>query len=140
MNNIFNYSMDSIVTSPLFVLLEAIYVIYMLNYFKTKYSLAHPFTYFENKFLYHPIGKADKPICNICPLGNIGSFFIAFFIILRWILVNQTNLLNIKGTIKTASIFILLLVCMLSLMNFNAVVYLIPYFVYEILYINRIKN
>ena len=35
--------------------IEAIYVIYMLNYFKTKYSIAHPFTYFNNKYLFHPL-------------------------------------------------------------------------------------
>ena len=115
---------------------EAIYVIYMLNYFKTKYSLAHPFTYFENKFLYHPIGKSDKPICNICPLGNVGAFFIAFYVIVRWIIVSKTRGSN--KNIKLFSIFAFVLVFMMSLLNFNAVVYLIPYFVTEIYIINKV--
>ena len=32
-------------------LIEAVYVVYIMNFFKTRYSLAHPFSYFENKFL-----------------------------------------------------------------------------------------
>ena len=111
---------------------EAIYVVFMLNYFKTRYSLAHPFTYFENKFLYHPIGKADKPICNICPLGNLGAFFIAFYVIVRWLIVTKSNKNTKNKGVKLFSIFALVLVFMMSLLNFNAVVYLIPYFVTEI--------
>lgn len=111
-------------------IIEAIYVVYMLNYFKTRYSLAHPFTYFENKFLYHPIGKAEKPICNICPMGNYGSFLIAIYVILRWIIFTQTKKKYSKE-IKLFSIFVLIVVFMLSLLNFNAVVYLLPYFVSE---------
>ena len=58
----------------------------MLNYFKTKYSLAHPLTYFENKLLYHPIGVSDKPVSNVCPLGNYLSFFLAMFVLIRYYL------------------------------------------------------
>ena len=117
---------------------EAIYVIYMLNYFRTKYSLAHPFTYFENKFLYHPIGKADKPICNICPLGNIGAFSIAFYVIVRWIIVIKSKKDTKNKGVKLFSIFAFVLVFIMSLLNFNAVVYLIPYFITEIYLIRNV--
>ena len=110
-------------------IIEAVYVIYMMNYFKTRYSLAHPFTYFENKLLYHPIGKADKPICNICPLGNYGGFMIAIYVILRWVIYTNAKC---SKDLKLFSIFVLVLVFMTSLLNFNAVVYLLPYFVTEI--------
>lgn len=120
---------------PLISVVEAVYVIYIMNFFKTKYSLAHPLTYFENKLLYHPIGTASKPICNICPLGNIGAYFIAAFIILRTVLL-YTNPKQ-KNSIKMASIFVLLVVAVLSLLNFNAVAYLIPYYVFEILLIKN---
>ena len=33
----------------------AIYIVYMLNFFKTKVSIAHPLTFFDNDYLYHPI-------------------------------------------------------------------------------------
>ena len=117
-------------------LVQAVYVIYIMNYFKTRYSLAHPFSYFENKFLYHPIGKADKPICNICPLGNYGGFLIGIYVILRWVIF--TSIKKKTKEIKLFSIFALLLVFMLSLLNFNAVVYLIPYFISEIYIIRKV--
>lgn len=119
-------------------LVEAIYVVYMMNYFKTRYSLAHPLTYFENKFLYHPIGKSDKPICNICPLGNKGSVLIAIFVILRWIIfTNSSNKSQLK-ILKLFSIFGVSIAFLLSLLNFNAVVYLLPYFITEIYIIKNV--
>lgn len=120
---------------PLIAVIEAVYVIYIMNFFKTRYSLAHPLTYFENKLLYHPVGTASKPICNICPLGNIGAFFIAAFILLRTFLLIKMP--KQKESIKMASIFVLLVVAVLSLLNFNAVVYLAPYYVLEILLIKN---
>ena len=118
-------------------LVEAVYVVYMMNFFKTRFSLAHPFTYFENKVLYHPIGKSDKPICNICPLGNWGSVAIALFVIIRWIIWSKSNK-NIKDNLRLFSIFTLVLVFLLCLLNFNAVVYLIPYFITEIYLIKNV--
>ena len=119
-------------------LIEAFYVIYMLNYFKTRYSLAHPFSYFENKFLYHPIGKAENPICNICPLGNYGSYLIVAFIIIRLLIfsISDNNLL--LGNVRLMSKIVLSLVFLLSLLNFNAVVYLIPYFILEVYLIKKV--
>ena len=85
-------------------LVQAVYVIYMMNYFKTRYSLAHPFSYFENKFLYHPTGKSEKPICNICPLGNYGGFLIRIYVILRWVIFT-----NMKKKTKSINYSVFLL-------------------------------
>ena len=63
--------------------LQAFYIIYMLNYFKTRYSLSHPATLFTSKLLYHPIGVSNKPISNVCKLGHILSWYYGGFIILR---------------------------------------------------------
>lgn len=121
-----------------FAVVESIYVIYMLNFFKTRYSLAHPLTYFNNNILYHPIGKADKPICNICKLGNYGAYLIALFALLRMIvLLNSPKKENIK-TIKVISYMGLITVFTLSLLNFNAVVYLLPYFIGELWYLKSL--
>lgn len=125
-----------VLESPIVTMIEVIYVVYILNYFKTRYSLAHPFTYFENKLLYHPIGTSDTPICNICPLGNIGAYFIACFVIIRFSLLNSSY--SNRVNIRFASIFVLCIVFMISLMNFNAVVYMLPYFVLEILFIQNL--
>lgn len=145
---------------------EAIYVVYIMNFFKTKYSLAHPFTYFENKYLYHPIGVANKPICNICKIGRQGAYLIALYVLIRWAIVvsiNQSNKnksnnknksksklnsntstdiqihqLMTRKYIKMFSIFVLILVFLMSLLNFNAVVYLFPFFITEIYVIRNI--
>lgn len=121
-----------------FAVVESIYVIYMLNFFKTRYSLAHPLTYFNNNILYHPIGKADRPICNICKLGNYGAYLIALFALLRMIiLINSPKKENIR-TIKVISYMGLITVFTLSLLNFNAVVYLLPYFIGEFCYLRSL--
>ena len=67
-------------------IIHSIYIIYVLNYFKTKYSFAHPFTYFNSDLLYHPIGKSVKPSSKVCKLGNILSWWLAGFIIVRGVL------------------------------------------------------
>jgi hypothetical protein len=110
-------------------LCQSIYIIYVLNYFKTKYSIAHPFTFFENDFIYHPIGKSEVPISNICKLGHMLSWYLAGFLIVRAILLdNDFN----KKYIKTVSLIVLVFGIILSMMNFNAVLYLTPHFIIEI--------
>ena len=110
-------------------ILEAIYIVYMLRFFKTRYSLAHPFTYFENKFLFHPIGKSDKPVSNICPFGHMASWYLALFILIRMVILRCGNVkLN---HIITLSKIVLFLTILFSFMNFNAVAYLLPIFILE---------
>lgn len=105
----------------------AIYIVYMLNFFKTTYSFAHPLTYFNNKYLYHPIVNTETKENMICKMGNHGSWIIALFLILRFYLL--------KKNIKTCSIVVYLLILILSFLNLNAVIYLIPYFILELLLI-----
>jgi len=113
-------------------ILDAIYIVYMLNFFKTKYSVAHPLTYFENKLLYHPIGISKDPVNNVCPLGNYLSFFLAIFILIRCYLHN-TNY-QIKRNI---SLFILAITIIMSLLNFNVVLYLLPHYFIDYYLINK---
>ena len=119
---------ELLVVVTLVSIIEAVYVIYILNFYKTKYSFAHPLTYFENKILYHPIGKSSEPISNICKLGNIGAFFIAAYIILRIFYKNEFSVLNK---------LVVFIVFVMSLLNFNAVIYLLPYFCIEYLVITK---
>jgi hypothetical protein len=121
-----------------FAVIESIYVIYILNYFKTRFSLAHPLTYFDNKLLYHPIGKSKKPICNICKLGNYGAYIISLFVLIRMIILIQFNDQLTKKMVKTFSYIVLVIVFMLSLLNFNALLYLSPYFIAEIIYLRML--
>lgn len=111
----------------------SIYVIFMLNFFKTKYSIAHPVTYFKNSYLYHPIKNVDTPRNMICKMGNHGAWFMALFIILRAILLINIDKYNISvNTIKLLSKTMVICVFILTFLNFNAMLYLVPYFLFEI--------
>ena len=63
--------------------IEIVYVIYILRFFKTRYSLAHPMVKFNSEYLKHPIGKFDAPQSNICKFGHDGAIIIALLILLR---------------------------------------------------------
>ena len=111
------------------LIVESIYIIYVLNYFKTRYSLAHPLTYFETKFIFHPIGKSDKAISNICPFGHMASWFLALFVLIRLLLL-KCNIITLNFIIKSSKL-VLFITILFSFMNFNAVVYLLPVFILE---------
>ena len=110
-------------------IIEAIYVVYVMNYFMTRYSIAHPFIYFNSNYMFHPIGVSDKPRSNICPFGHDISWGIAAALILRGILLRY-KLVNVAIVRKLTKISIILLFIG-SLMNFNCVAYLLPIFIIE---------
>ena len=56
--------------NTLIYLIEAIYVIYMLNWFKTKYNFAHPLTKFNWNYIKHPVEKLNYPTNPVCKLGH----------------------------------------------------------------------
>ena len=119
-------------------LVDCIYLIYMLNFFKTKYNFAHPLTYFKNKIFYHPIGKVKKPINMICPFGNCCSYLLVLFFLTRY-LICKYNLLDISF-VKKISFIVLIITIVLSFMNFNAVIYLIPHVILESFIIQNYIN
>ena len=108
-------------------IIQPLYIIYILNYFKTKYSIAHPITLFNNTLLYHPIGISTISESKVCKLGNILSWFLATFVFVR----NNYNLKYSKSITK----IVLIITIILSMLNFNVVLYLIPHFIFEIKYI-----
>ena len=115
----------------LFSIIHGLYIIFVLNYYKTKYNLAHPITYFNNPLLYHPIGTSKISSSKVCKLGNMLSWYLALFILIRSILIyNNIYIL----TLKQISLLILIISIILSMLNLNVVVYLIPHFIIEILY------
>mgnify|MGYP004008901391 CR=1 FL=1 len=115
----------------LFSVIHSLYIIYVLNYYKTNYSFAHPITYFNNSLLYHPIGKSDIPSSKVCKLGNMLSWYLALFILIRGLLIfnKQYSLI-----LKRLSLLILIIGVTMSMLNLNVVIYLIPHFIIEILY------
>jgi len=104
-------------------LLEALYVLYMLNLYKTKTNFASYNSIYFKKYYY------DKPISMICAAGNILSIMIASYLILReFVSSNNSNNLCKMKYYNGLIMFIILYV---SFLNFNITVYLIPMFIIE---------
>lgn len=105
-------------------LLESIYLIYMFHFFKTSIdcnAFVDPlFNIPKNDIFKHLIGN-EKGL-RICPFGRIAIFGLIFIIIIR-------NCIQIPQYIINIALVIALI---LSFMNINAIVYLLPIFVIEI--------
>ena len=115
-------------------IIEAIYIIYMYNFFKTTKSIHNPLEYYifnqpiENIFK-HPIDTGEYEN-KICTFGNIVGWLLGIWILSRNILYTDSNRKNNK---INKIIFILVLIGSL-MMNMNAFIYLIPVFIYEFVY------
>jgi len=116
-------------------LLEMFYVIFMWNYFKTKYSFHNIWEaplMNHNKmpqFFKHNI-NTGRYESKICPLGNMAAFALAFWILLRDVFISKSS--TFKKKLNMINIIIFSIVLFLSfIMNLNAFIYFIPIFIYE---------
>ena len=124
----------------LFSIIEGAYIIYMFNFFKTRYSfdifsLSNLSINFlkrigvSEKFIKHPINTASYEISHICPFGHFIAWFIALYLILRpYFNIKINSCLN-----KT----LMGILFIGSLMNTNATLYLLPVFISELYFINK---
>ena len=111
--------------------IEIGYIVFMWNYFKTKYSFHNlwetPLMNHKQipSFFKHTINTGNYE-SKICPLGNVAAFALAGWVFFRDIIVKNSLRL------KKINIFIFSLVLVLSFaMNLNAFIYFIPVFIYE---------
>ena len=119
-------------TYSLLSITEAIYIIYMYNFFKTNKSIHHPLEMAIQKniegILKHPI-KTGRYQSKICEFGKLSSYGIAILIFLRNKYRKKTKLLNtIAVTIIAIIAFIL---------DINAFVYLLPVFMIVTFHFSR---
>lgn len=121
--------------------LESFYIIYMWNYFKTRYS-------FHNIWEAPLMNKREMPEYfkhkintgvyenKICPLGNTAGYLLAAWILLRENFIYQMkdrNLVISKRKISKLNKILFITVAILAfIMNLNAFIYLIPVFIFEI--------
>ena len=105
-------------------LLEAIYVVFMLRYFKTTRSLDSGFILHKlglnQKYMEHPFQNSREPISMICPFGHLMALFIGVWFLVRFLLPFPNKVIYIMGLVVATLIFIG------SWLNINAVVYLLP--------------
>lgn len=119
-------------------IIEAIYVLYMLRYFKTTVSfsyakstrLLYKIAYnldIDKNYVAHPDKSSIESESHICNFGQDVSILISLFFLLRAIMLYYNKKWYWKfNTVVILSIFIL------SFLNMNAFVYLLPVFITEI--------
>ena len=115
-------------------LLEGLYVMYMFICFKTVFSLEINRSgnilrqIRDMEYLFHPVERSEVPISQICYIGKVGSVFIFLYLILR----------EFVSLPKYTNMIVFLIIFVLTLINYNALLYMMPVFMLE-LYINRNK-
>lgn len=112
----------------LITILECIYIIYMLCFFKTRYSVAHPMSKFNNKIFSHPIGIKNEPKNMICQFGHFMAYFVSIFLIIRELILENNNFRNYYLKYHNFILYIFIILC---LINFNALLYLLPILIFE---------
>lgn len=122
-------------------IIEGVYVIYILRYFKTTKSFAMYergmisglFTGEIKKYLTHNINNTDKPMHHICAFGRDASLLLGIFFFLRAYYIH--NHISWNWTRNNIVLFLFFIGCFL---NINAVVYMLPILFIE-LYIYRTR-
>ena len=122
-------SLISIITT-----LEIVYILYTFWCMKTKYFIPHPFSVLKcfeislrnniKTFFKHPI-RQTIPSNYICPFGKYMSIILCIYLtIYRFVYDSKYTTLHKM---------VLGITFILSWMNMNALVYLLPFFIIEIL-------
>ena len=93
-------------------ILESLYLIFMFHYFKTSINFSKGS--FDSDFFHHSLGKQRE--LRICPFGRVAIFGLIFILISRHFIIYP----------KKFIIFVWVITVLLSTMNMNAMVYLLP--------------
>jgi len=124
-------------------IVEGLYVIYMLRYFKTTQSFAMYergmisglFTGEIKNYLKHNIHSTDKPTHHICGFGRDASLLVGIFFFLRAYYIHHH--LSWNWTRNNIALLLFFIGCFL---NVNAVVYMLPILFIELyIYYTREK-
>ena len=118
--------------------IEGLYIIYMFIFFKTCFTLeigrwkGAPITRFfkdilkinVDKLLDHPTEKCDQPQSQICLFGKYAAVLIFIFLIMR----------HFCTCLKNINLYVFITIYLFSFMNYNALLYLTPVFIFEVLF------
>ena len=111
-------------------IIEAIYVLYILRFYKTTRSLSIYDIPLYGTFK-HTNNNTITPTHHICPFGQDSAILLFMYLIIRAIRLYYKKKWNWK-----LNVYLNILIFIISLINFNALVYLLPYYLTEII----IKN
>lgn len=134
----------------LIYLFWSVYLVYMLNWFKTTWNFAPLSSKFESEFLAHPVEILHVPINPVCKFGNTLSWFGAVGLIARGLSLDMLASLDM-GTSSSFDPYINIVMFslmyyyfaalgfMASLMNLNVTVYLLPILAFELYIANTVQ-
>ena len=117
-----------------FSIIEAIYVIYILRFFKTRKSLDYGYVIKKlsflriGKYIEHPTREYIEPMSMICPFGHDMAFLLGGYLIIRFLLCFKIK------TIIILNFIVLIMAFIMSFMNFNAVIYLLPFIIVDLIF------
>jgi len=113
-------------TLPMTAAMSA-YLVYMFRHFQTTFSVRHPLELAMQRrlgggdYFRHPIDENAPYGSRMCPFGRQSILVLVGFLWFRyWSRCDRTWSIAALGITAT-----------LSLMNMNAMLYLVPYFAYE---------
>ena len=111
-------------------LIEIFYLIYMFYFFKTTLSIHHSYestiiTFSE--FLKHPI-NSGKYESKICKFGKKVMILLIIYLLIRCFINYPQNL----------NLIVLLITIIMSFLNMNAVLYIIPFIIIEIYFLLKL--
>ena len=81
-------------------------------------------------YFHHPIGVTDNTRSKICKFGRDGSIMIIIYLYFRYI-ITSTELLGIEKW-RYFNRLVLLIIFILSWMNLNAVIYFLPFILFDL--------
>ena len=117
-------------------IIETFYLYYMFQILRTKYNFNHSLENIVNdnlnNYFNHPIGIEDSKQSKICKFGRDGSLILIWYLILRMLLINL-NIIPIKHFIKFNN-YVLFFLFIISWMNLNAVIYFLPFIIFDYKY------
>ena len=117
-------------------IIEIIYLYYMFQVFRTRYHFNHPLENIVNdnlnNYFNHPIGIGDPEQSKICKFGRDGALILIWYLILRYFLINLK--LIPKNIFIKFNKYVLLFVFIVSWMNLNAVIYFLPFILFDLKY------
>ena len=116
----------------LLTIIEIFYLFYMFRIFKTTLSINHPleYIYMDNLSNYFKHSISTNIYENkICDFGKDAILILIIYLIIRLFL----NLYDMKIN-RNINYFILVLSLFISFMNLNAVLYILPFILLDILY------
>ena len=114
-------------------LIKGLYIVYILVFFKTKYSFHHPFEIFlqHNNTLdifRHPIYNSKIYQNKVCFLGHIMAY--CLFI---WFLVKTYFIQNLLISKFCNKLLWCILMIVSLILNPNVFIYLLPIFIIEVI-------